>query len=128
MFLIFTHTGLSDTMTGKRQKNKTKASQEMNTIDVKIPKLSPMKPNLQIKCNFNSFVWRRSSEVQKLLTNKPSTVVAILRHVWDQEYMDWEKRVLMNKYWKRNEDSLASLMLDLGKHKGRKDDKKTVVQ
>ena len=96
----------------------------MNIIDVKILKLSPMKSNLQIKCNFNSFVWRQSSEAQKILTNKPSTAVAILRQVWDQEYKDLEKCVLMNKYWKQNEDSLASLMLDLGKHKGRKDDKK----
>ena len=51
----------------------------MNTINVKI-----LKPNLQIKCNFNSFVQWQSSEVRKLLTNKPSTAVAILRHVWDQ--------------------------------------------
>ena len=72
----------------------------MNTIDVKIQKLSPIKLNLQIKCNFNSFVWWQSSEVQKLLTNKPSTAVAILRHVWDQEYKYPEKHVLMNKYWK----------------------------
>ena len=44
--------------------------------------------------------------------------------MWDQEYKDPAKHSLMNKYWKHNEDSLANLMLELGKHKGRKDDKK----
>ena len=80
--------------------------------------------NLHIKSNFNSFVCRRSNEVHKLLTNKPTTAVAILRHVWDQEYKDLAKHALMNKYWKCTEDSLAKLMLELGTHKGRKDDNK----
>ena len=83
-----------------------------------------LKVNLHIKSNFNSFVHRQSSEVRELLTNKPTTAVAILRHVWDQEYKDPAKHVLMNKYLKRTEDSLAKLMLELGTHKGRKDDNK----
>ena len=37
---------------------------------------------------------------------------------------DPAKHALMNKYWKRTEDILAKLMLELGMHKGRKDDKK----
>ena len=72
----------------------------MNTSakGLKIPKLSPMKVNLEMKCNFNSFVCCQSSKVPKLLTNKPTTAVAILRHVWDQEYKDPAKCALVNKY------------------------------
>ena len=108
----------------RKKLEKQKASEKRNTDYVKIPKLSPLKVNLHIKSNFNSFVRQRSSEVRKLLTNKPTTVVAILRHVWDQEYKDLAKCAQMNKYWKRTKDSLAKLMLELGTHKGRKDDKK----
>ena len=64
--------------------------------------------------------------MRKLLTDKPSTVIAILKHVWDQEYKDPRKRVFMNLYWKPQEDStsLAKFMLDIGKYRGRKDNKK----
>ena len=68
--------------------------------------------NLHIKSNLDSFVHQRLSEVHKLSTNKPTTAVATLRHVWDQEYKDPAKRALMNKYWKCTEDSLAKLMLE----------------
>ena len=34
----------------------------------------------------SSFVRHRSDLVQTLLTDKPVTAVAILKHVWDQEY------------------------------------------
>ena len=61
--------------------------------------------------------------VCKLLTSKPATAVAILKHVWDQEYKNPEKKVLMNKYWIRNA-SLAELCLDIGKHWARKDNVK----
>ena len=76
-----------------------------------VPDYSPFKkkyPNM-----YTSFVRRRSSMVCKLLTSKPATAVAILKHVWDQEYKTPEKKVLMNKYWTRNA-SLADLMLDIG--------------
>ena len=78
---------------------KQKALQDIVDIqDFKIPKLSPLKLNLQIKSNFNSFVQWRSSQVRKLLTDKPTTAISILQHV----------RGLMNKYWKRNDEgSLA---------------------
>ena len=59
--------------------------------------------------------------VRKLLTDKPETAVAIMKHVWDQEYKHPEKKVLMNKYWRRN-STLAQLMLDMGEHKACKDD------
>ena len=98
---------------------------DVESGDFKVPKLSPLKVNLHIKSNFNSFVQWRSSQVRKLLTDKPTTAVAILRHVWDQLYKDLKMRVLMNKYWKRNDEgSLAKLMLDMGKYKSQKDDKK----
>ena len=50
--------------------------------------------------------------------------MAILKHVWDQEYKDPRKRVFMNKYWKRCDTNLAKLMLDIGKSKAKKDDHK----
>ena len=61
--------------------------------------------------------------VRKLLTDKPATAVAIMKHVFEQEYKHPEKRKLMNKYWNKN-IHLAALMLEIGKHKGRKDDVK----
>ena len=87
----------------------------------KVPDYSPFKqkfPHL-----YTSFIRRRSVMVRKLLTDKPETAVAIMKHVWDQEYKHPEKKVLMNKYWRRN-STLAQLMLDMGKHKARKDDVK----
>ena len=56
----------------------------------------------------------------KLLTDKPATADAIMKHIWQQEYKHLEKRKLMNKYWKFH-INLAQIMLDIGKHKGRKD-------
>ena len=41
--------------------------------------------------------------------------------MWDQEYKDPQKRVIMNKYWKRCDTSLARLMLVIGKSKAKKD-------
>ena len=61
--------------------------------------------------------------VWKLLTDKPETAVAIMKHVWDQEYKHLAKQILMNKYWRRHA-TLAELMLETGKHKARKDDVK----
>ena len=72
---------------------------------------------------YTSLVRRRSSMVRKLLTSKPATAVAILKHVMDQEYKNPGKKVLMNKYWTRN-SSLAELMLEIGKHRAHKDDLK----
>ena len=55
-----------------------------------IPIHSPFKTkNPGIVCS--SFVRRRSVMVQKLLTDKPATAVAILKHVWDQEYKNPHK-------------------------------------
>ena len=83
-----------------------------------IPKHSPFKDV------YSSFVHQQSAAVHKLLTNKPSTAVAILKHVWDQEYKDPRKRVYMNKYWKQCDTNLAKLMLDIGDSKAKNDDSK----
>ena len=61
--------------------------------------------------------------VRKLLTDKPATAVTIMKHIFEQEYKHSEKRKLMNKYLNQNVH-LAELMLEIGKHKGRKDDVK----
>ena len=86
-----------------------------------IPTYSPFKkkyPDISM-----SFVRRRSGMVRKLLTKKPTTAIPILRHVWDQLYKLPEMHVLMNQYW-RNDRHLANIMLNIGKHKARKDDVK----
>ena len=50
-----------------------------------IPIHSPFKTkNPEIA--YSSFVRRRSVMVRKLLTDKPATAVALLKHAWDQEY------------------------------------------
>ena len=56
--------------------------------------------------------------------NNPCTAVDILKHVWDQEYKDPQKRVYMNKLWKICDDSLPKLMFDIGKSKAKKDSNK----
>ena len=86
--------------------------------------LSLLKSEKNLHTNFNSFVQWRSSQVRKLLIEKPSTAVAIMKHVFDQEYKDPRKRYLMNKYWNRKDDGLAQLLLDMGKHRARKDNRK----
>ena len=55
-----------------------------------IPILSPFKAK-DPEIRYTSFVRRRSVMVRKLLTNKPATAVAILKHVWDQEYKNPQK-------------------------------------
>ena len=57
-----------------------------------IPDYSPFKRKYLNM--YTSFVRSRSSMVCKLLTSKPATAVAILKHVWDQEYKNPEKRFL----------------------------------
>ena len=98
----------------------------INTIkcEMLVPKVSLLKSEKNLCTNFNSFVRWRSSQVRKLLTDKPSTTVAIMKHVFDQEYKDPRKHYLMNKYWNRKDDGLAKLLLDMGKHRARKGNNK----
>ena len=74
--------------------------------------MSPLKSEKNLRTNFNSFVRQKS------------TAVAILKHVFDQEYKDLRKCYLMNKYWNRKDDGLAKLLLDMGNHRARKDNRK----
>ena len=69
----------------------------------KIPAHSPLKKK-HPKIQYTSFVQQRSVMVRKLLllTDKPATAVAIMKHIFEQEYKHPEKRKLMNKYWNRN--------------------------
>ena len=70
-----------------------------------------------------SFVCRRSGMVCKLLTTKPATAIPILKHVWDQLYKIPQIRVLVNQFWQKD-SHLANLILNIGKHRARKDDVK----
>ena len=86
--------------------------------NLQIPEYSHLKkkyPDLS-----TSFV-RRSGMIHKLLTTKPTTAIPILKHVWDQLYKIPEMQVLMNQYWHKD-THLAQLMLNIGKHKGQKND------
>ena len=59
-------------------------------LNENLPEYSPFKkkyPNM-----YTSFVRRWSIMVRKLLTSKPETAVAILKHVWNQEYKHPKKR------------------------------------
>ena len=87
---------------------------------------SPLKRKRKYPELSTSFVHRRSRMVCKLLTTKPSTAIPILKHVWDQLYKIPKMRVLMNQYW-RKDTNLAKMMLDIGKHRERKDDEKLLA-
>ena len=63
---------------------------------------------------YTSFVRRRSSIIHKLLPKNSESVIAVLKHVWDQEYKDIEKKPLMDRYWKRNNE-LGEIFLEIGK-------------
>ena len=76
-------------MKAKKGTAKQKLSQKEECA--KLPAYSPLKkkhPEIQ----YTSFVQRRSVMVRKLLTDKPATAVAIMKHVFEQEYKHPEKR------------------------------------
>ena len=43
--------------------------------------------------------------------------------MWDQEYKDPAKQVLMNKYWKRCHDG-GALLIEMGQNKAKNDQSK----
>ena len=88
----------------------------------KIPSHRPIKSK-HPEIDYTSSVHQRSVMVCKLLTNKPTMAVAIMKHIWKQEYKHPEKRKLINKYWNKHV-TLAEMMLEMGKQKGRKNDAK----
>ena len=58
----------------------------------------------------------------KLLPKNPESVIAVLKHVWDQEYKDIEKKPLRDRYWKRNSE-LGEMFLEIGKGRTHKNEK-----
>ena len=75
---------------------------------------------------YTSFVRRTSSMTHKLLPKNPESVIAVLKHVWDQEYIDVEKKPLMDRYWKRNNE-LGEMFLEIGKGRAHKNETKLSV-
>ena len=73
----------------RQRQKKEDALNKMISTEPEIPKHSPFKK--KIKDAYSSFVHRQTTAVHKLLTNKPSTAVATLKHAWDQEYKDLRK-------------------------------------
>ena len=64
--------------------------------------------------------------IHKMLSKNPQSVVAVLKLVWDQEYKNIEKKKLMDKYWKRN-DELREMFLEIGKSRAHKNESKLSV-
>ena len=88
-----------------------------------VPKHSPFKKK-KYPDGYTSLVCQRSVAVHILLTDKPTTAIAIFKHMWDQEYKDPAKQVLMNKYWKTCNEGLGALLIEMGKNKAKKDQSK----
>ena len=80
------------------------------------------------KCSglYTSFVRRTSSMIRKLLSKNPENAIAVLKHVWDQEYKDIEKKLLMDRYWKRNSE-LGEMFLEIGKGRAHKNETKLSI-
>ena len=122
MYIFFTYILFRSKRYRDKQKEKKAKMLEKMSTDNDVPKHSPFKK--KYSDIYTSFVHQRSVAVCKLLTDKSTTAIAILKHVWDQEYKIPAKRVLMNKYWKRCDGSLGALLIEMGKNKATKDSKK----
>ena len=48
----------------------------------------------------------------------------VLKHVWDQEFKDVRKKASMEKYWKRDNNKLGEVLLEIGKNRARKNETK----
>ena len=57
------------------------------------------------------------------MPKNPERVIAVLKHVWDQDYKDIEKKPLMDRYWKRNNE-LGEMFLEIGKSRACKNETK----
>ena len=44
--------------------------------------------------------------------------------MWDQEFKDVRKKPLMEKYWKRNNNKLGEVLLEIGKNRAHKNETK----
>ena len=64
--------------------------------------------------------------IRTLLPKNPESAISVLKHVWDQEYKDVEKKPLMDRYWKRNNE-LGEMFLEIGKGRAHKNETKLSV-
>ena len=71
-----------------------------------------------------SFIHWRSSMICKMLPKDPHKAVEVLKHVWDQEFKDVRKKALMEKYWKRDNNKLGEVLLEIGKNRACKNETK----
>ena len=62
--------------------------------------------------------------IHKMLPKDPHKPVEVLKHVWDQEFKDVRKKPLMEKYWKRNNNKLDEVLLEIGKNRACKNETK----
>ena len=62
--------------------------------------------------------------IPKMLPKDPQKGVKVLKHVWDQECKDVRKKPLMEKYWKRNDNKLGEVLLEIGKNRALKNETK----
>ena len=53
----------------------------------------------------------------KMLPKDPHKAMEVLKHVWDQEFKDVRKKPLMEKYWKRNNNKVGEVLLEIGKNR-----------
>ena len=75
---------------------------------------------------YNSFV-RCSSAVRKMMPMDPEQVVCTLLHIFDQFCKCPMKSYYIKKYFNNqntHSKDISEFMLDTGKHKGRKDEKR----
>ena len=62
--------------------------------------------------------------IHKMLAKDHHKAVEVLKHVWDQEFKDVRKKPLMEKYWKRNNNKLGEVLLEIGKNRAHKNETK----
>ena len=62
--------------------------------------------------------------IRKMLPKDPHKAVEVLKHVWDQEFKDVRKKALMEKYWKRDNNKLGEVLLEIGKNRACKNETK----
>ena len=64
--------------------------------------------------------------IHKMLPKNPQSAVAVLKHVWNQEYKNIEKKKLIDNYWKRNHE-FGEMFLEIGKSRAHKNETKLSV-
>ena len=87
----------------------------------KIRKCTQLKhvDTLGLKPSGSSYIWRKSSEIRKLLPKSLHKVVNILKHLWDQLYKSPRKRILLDEFWCKDK-KLPKYMYLAGKYRNKK--------